>query len=492
MQWYSPRSVRHVWVGAAILLCALARASGMADAQSPSQPPAQPQVSEELLARVPEDLREAARKTVMSERLQRDLLGLSAPGEFRLAILLRVADRAGAEDLILDKLPTEPPRTRMYLVQAMRGARWAAHARTRPTLHRLLTDDTDPDTIRATLDALWSLSRTADTDTLRVLRERVAREHKDGPTPLFETVGHLEHRWQTLTRGTMLPTFLQKPPALFTVPTKRRTVRVVAFGDFGTGTPEQRDVAQAIQRLHRRRPFTLGVTLGDNFYPRGMESTTDVRWTTYWEEQYGRLGVPFYATLGNHDWMLPDSPAAELMYAARSRTWRMPATYYTFVAGPVQFFATDTTAMSATQQIWLRDALDRSRARWKVVYGHHPAYREVPEGFDVPESFKVGKKGLMQADMFRLVPILTGRADVYLAGHEHSMQHFKPEENTHHVIAGGGGRTLYPVQNTGASAVLFAKSTLGFAVLDATDDRLTITFVGTDGQPMYEHVLTHP
>ena len=52
----------------------------------------------------------------------------------------------------------------------------------------------------------------------------------------------------------------------------------------------------------------------------------------------------------------------------------MPAAYYTFQAGAVQFFALDTDLISEAQLRWLTESLDKSVATWKVVYGHHPIY----------------------------------------------------------------------------------------------------------------------
>jgi hypothetical protein len=89
---------------------------------------------------------------------------------------------------------------------------------------------------------------------------------------------------------------------------------------------------------------------------------------------YDPLGIKFYATLGNHDWGFADSPAAEILYTWKSPSWRMPAPYYTFTAGPMQFFAMDTNEVSEAQLLWLKDELAKSRARWKLVYGHHPIY----------------------------------------------------------------------------------------------------------------------
>ena len=45
---------------------------------------------------------------------------------------------------------------------------------------------------------------------------------------------------------------------------KKRVVRVLAFGDFGDGSPRQEHVAEAMRRLHHDKPFDLALTLGDN------------------------------------------------------------------------------------------------------------------------------------------------------------------------------------------------------------------------------------
>ena len=89
-----------------------------------------------------------------------------------------------------------------------------------------------------------------------------------------------------------------------------------------------------------------------------MESPTDPRWKRLWADLYDPLGIQFYATLGNHDWVLPDSPAAEMLFSRESPSWRMPATYYTYTAGPVQFFALDTDVISDKQLDWLTEQLD--------------------------------------------------------------------------------------------------------------------------------------
>ena len=85
---------------------------------------------------------------------------------------------------------------------------------------------------------------------------------------------------------------------------------------------EQKMVAQTIATYHQGQRFDFAITLGDNFYSVGMESPSDSRWKTWFEDLYGPLGIPFYASLGNQDWGHPDSPAAEILYSGLTPTWR--------------------------------------------------------------------------------------------------------------------------------------------------------------------------
>ncbi|MEJ2207284.1 MAG: metallophosphoesterase, partial [Gemmatimonadota bacterium] len=80
-----------------------------------------------------------------------------------------------------------------------------------------------------------------------------------------------------------------------------------------------------------------------------------------------------------------------------------------------------------TQLDWLARELSESRARWKVVYGHHPLYGHNP------------RRGHSPVMIERLEPILVqGGADVYLAGHDHVLDMMKPIRGVHHITSGGG------------------------------------------------------
>jgi hypothetical protein len=254
-------------------------------------------------------------------------------------------------------------------------------------------------------------------------------------------------RWLGQQLGDAVPRFLQTPPPSFTVVPATRRIRVLVFGDYGN-LPAQRAIAADMTRYHQAHPFTLGITVGDNFYnPDGMSSPSDPRWRTLWEDVYGPMRIPFYASLGNHDWYNGDSPAAEIMH--KSSSWHMPAEFYRFRAGPVEFFAIDTQIgeVSPVQLDWLAKALASSSAPWKVVYGHYP----IVDPTGAPDRRFAGLLSVVEQ----------GHADVYLCGHIHDLSKIPARGNLHFLLSGGGGT-----------------EGKGFAVLEADAHTLTMTLVG--------------
>lgn len=276
-----------------------------------------------------------------------------------------------------------------------------------------------------------------------------------------------------------------------------RPVRVAALGDFGEDPGRdlqpQRDVARAMVALDAREPFDLGITLGDNFYPNGLASVDSPRWKSQWEDLYGPLGIRFYATLGNHDYVdAPASLEAELGYTGRSATWCLPKSHYTFTAGPVQFFAVDTTPVEspkravhaptpmAAQKEWLARELEKSRAPWKVVYAHHPIYTNGEHGSDHGKGL-----GVLPAVRDYLLPLLEQHeVDIYLAGHDHDLQALKPAGGVRFFISGGGGRYLRELEKDECRE--WAAAAHGFTVLEADAERMTVSFYGKTGDLLHE------
>ncbi len=435
-------------------------------------------LSDAVLSRLPGDWRQLAGTLVKAtEREQQRLLTVSEE-VLRQTVVRLLLRSSRADAFVREQIAKDPsPRVRTTIVQAIAAdARWIALPDTAALIERVVSSDADP---VVSLAALETLRRVRMRALNALLNERITAAKTAADAETLERLAREQERWLNLERGTMLPAFLTAPPPVFRVKAEDIPVRVLAFGDFGNGSAAQKGTAETIAGYHRDRRFDLAITLGDNFYDRGMESPADPRWETWFEQLYGRLGVTFYAALGNHDWGHPDSPAAEILYSATSQTWRMPASYYTFTAGAVQFFAIDTqsVALSDKQLQWLDRAIASSQARWKIVYGHHPIYSGGAYE-DRPDLIT------------RLLPLLRNRVDAIFAGHDHNLQVIKPEAGVHFFIAGGGGAGLYELRPYERS--VFASRSNGFAVIEADRDRLVVSLVDASGKPVYEETIRKP
>ncbi|HET6146202.1 MAG TPA: metallophosphoesterase [Polyangia bacterium] len=323
------------------------------------------------------------------------------------------------------------------------------------------------------LAAAYGLRRAQLAPVIGALERRLQTGARDAPAR--ERIAREIERHQVFAAGQNLPHFLREAPPVFSLNLDGKPrVRVLAFGDFGDGSPRQERVAEAIRRMHAQQPFDLAITLGDNFYPAGVTGPADPRWQRDFARLYEPMRIRFYPTLGNHDWLLADSPAAEVLHSAQSPYWRMPAARYTFVAGSIQFFAIDTNLVSRAQLDWLDRELARSTARWKVVYGHHPI-------------FSYGAHGDEPLVRDNVLPVLRGRAQVYLCGHDHDLQHLGPEAGVHFVVAGGGGAQARRISKGPRS--LFAASKNGFAVIEGTRTALTVSLVGDDLKTLHRFTL---
>jgi hypothetical protein len=330
--------------------------------------------------------------------------------------------------------------------------------------------EADPDAGVAML-ALESLRSQQAARLGQIYRKRLERARSANDAAGLKALIPESQFWISYSQGAVLPRSLQEAPPVFEAVPAGKPLRAVVIGDYGAGTPAMTQTAAAALAYHRRSPFHIGLTLGDNLPPDGAAGISDPRWKNEWEDLYGPMKIPFFASTGNHDWHLGESPAAEILYTHRSGTWRMPALFYSFTAGPVQFFALGTQTMSDAQLKWLDEELGRSKARWKIVYGHHPIYSE-------------GSHGDTDGFDTTLLPLLKGRAQAYIAGHDHMAQHLKPEGGVHFFVNAAGGQTMRKARSS--ERTLYAGAFYGFMVIEAAADELTVRFVDLDGEAQYQ------
>jgi len=267
-----------------------------------------------------------------------------------------------------------------------------------------------------------------------------------------------------------------------------KPLRVVVIGDMGTGRPDQHQVAATLTTRAKLDAYDLALTLGDNFYPRGVQSAEDPQWTTAFEDVYNdpALDIPFFASLGNHDHL--GVPTAQVDYAKREGRWRMPARWYAFEehladGGSAAFFALDTQALRAStkdreaQVAWLDGRLAASEAEWTIVYGHHP-------------PFTHGHHDGSRTMRNHVVPVLARHgADLHLSGHNHHLELLEPKDGVTYAVSGAAAGLDKSYETKVGDDTVFIKNGGGFLELSITSRELVMVFVGLDGSELHTHRL---
>lgn len=435
-----------------------------------------PSAADEVAAKLPPDVADAAHKWLHADRKELKAELAFSPEDLEREVIVLLASEPEAADFVLSRLAGEKPKTVTLVLRVIAfDPFWTGVPNLVATLKADAAAATSADVVEAYLDTIRAL----ETKEIRaVIASKLAAARAAGDSKTVEALAASDERWLMIQRGAPIPGYMRRAPAVFSVAAAEKPIRVIGMGDFGSGTQSQRDVAAAIVAMGKAAPFDFGITFGDNFYPSGMTSTDDPRWHDWWEALYGPLGVAFYPSFGNHEWYSDDGAVSELAY--RSPTWRFPAPYYTYTAGSVQFFVVDTTEISEAQVLWLDREISASKAHWKVVYGHHPIF--APEA-----TAKAG--AYMKTMQARLWPVIRGRVDAYLCGHQHAMAHMDPVDGVHFFMSGGGGAPLGKVAKN-APGALFAESRFGFLTLEADASRLTLTLFDSNGKPFDSETVT--
>jgi tartrate-resistant acid phosphatase type 5 len=270
----------------------------------------------------------------------------------------------------------------------------------------------------------------------------------------------------------------------------------LVVGDWGrNGTNHQREVAAQMAKTAENGGGRCVLSVGDNFYEDGVQSTSDPQWRTSYEDIYSArsLQIPWYVALGNHDYR--GVPQAQIDYAKTSPRWRMPSRYYK-VSGSgmdaphLDLFVIDTSPLVnkyrenvhtviaenvASQDVsaqlrWLDEQLGKSTAEWKLVIGHHTIYSGGSGHGDTPETEAL------------IDPLLRKhRVQAYINGHDHDLQHIR--RNGVDYICCGAGSEVRPVQ--AIEGTLFCQSQSGFAAMRSDPEALTVEFRDFTGASLY-------
>ncbi len=207
--------------------------------------------------------------------------------------------------------------------------------------------------------------------------------------------------------------------AEFAFPLQANSVRLAVIGDLGTGEQPQIDVAQQMVKSRAAFPFEFVITVGDNLYTGSEPSDFEQDFAVPYKPLLD-AGVPFYATLGNHD------KTNERFYKPFNMNG---ANYYTFTKGHVRFFALDSNYMDPKQMAWLETKLrDAGNGDWKICFFHHPLYSSGE--FHGPDT-----------DLRKVLEPLFVKygVDVVFAGHDHVYERVHPQQGIYYFTEGASG-----------------------------------------------------
>lgn len=250
-------------------------------------------------------------------------------------------------------------------------------------------------------------------------------------------------------------------------------LRFAVVGDAGKGAEA---VSAGIAKVHAATPLDAVLIPGDNFYPCGVTSPTDPRWSIL--RPLSRLDVPLYAILGNHDYCGKAKPDAQV--SAPLPHWILPARQYTATPKLADFVFVDTTPFADEHDLKsvpsaIRGGFTGSHARWRIVVGHHIVVSSGWHGrFPRREHARM---------LTLLKPLREANVDLYVCGHDHHMELLDTRPR---ILVSGAGSSPVPPLARRARTVWPDEPmrTIGFAVVELTTEKMTVRFFDGSGVPL--------
>ena len=282
-----------------------------------------------------------------------------------------------------------------------------------------------------------------------------------------------------------IPASTLTPSATFTPlpsPTSEPPIRFAVIGDYGEAGIDEKEVSDLV---HSWGPDFI-ITVGDNNYPSGAASTIDQNIGQYYHDYLypykGNFGPGaktnrFFPSLGNHDWLTAGAKPY-LDY------FTLPGNglYYSFVGGPVEFFAIDSDyhdpagiTTTSRQATWLKDALAASTSPWKIVYFHLPPYSSGSVHGSTPEL---------------QWPFKQWGATAVLSGHDHTYERIIVDGFPYFVDGlGGNGKYSFNSTPVPGSQVRY-DSDQGAMLVTANSSSITFEFFNVQKQVIDTYTLS--
>lgn len=290
-------------------------------------------------------------------------------------------------------------------------------------------------------------------------------------------------------------------------------VNLLAIGDWGGinkkpyRTKKQLDVAKQMQFYASAINVSFVLSLGDNFYPNGVESANDERFKQTFEDVYLKDSLkftPWFVIAGNHDHR-QRLVNYQIQHTKLSKIWNFPDYIYILKLNfkskskSIKFIMIDTTIMCNLFEFenmfpnmlnqTFYDLIEQtirkqtSKNDIKILVGHHPAYSAM-------EQRKNSR--CMTQNLLKLMK--TYSINTYLSGHDHTFQYntYKINNNKYiNMFVSGAGKELYNTSrllynhNDGFNTEFFYSrlndDSAGFMAISAYSNKLIVTFIDSKG-----------
>ncbi|XP_071702296.1 purple acid phosphatase 17-like [Rutidosis leptorrhynchoides] len=275
----------------------------------------------------------------------------------------------------------------------------------------------------------------------------------------------------------------------------------LVVGDWGRrGLYNQSNVAFQMGKVGEKMDVDFIVSTGDNFYDSGLVDEDDPAFFESFTNVYTApsLQKQWYSVLGNHDYRGNALAQLSPVLTQRDSKWLCLRSFI-LSSGNVEFFFVDTTPFqekyfTETDQTYdwrgvvpvrdyisglLKDvevALKESKAKWKIVVGHHTI-------------FSGGVHGSTQELVDRLLPILQeNEVNLYINGHDHCLQHISSSNSQLQFLTSGGGSKAWRGEFTpwNLDEMKFYYDGQGFMAAEITDNELYLAFYDIFGNILHK------
>ena len=239
------------------------------------------------------------------------------------------------------------------------------------------------------------------------------------------------------------------------------------IGDWGRrGQFFQRHVAAKMDEI----AYDAIISVGDNFYPDGIESSTDSQIKESWSDIYN-TNKPWYVALGNHD----HHGNAKAQTQIDLPWWNMPAPVFDVTVCGHTFVIMDSTTIDGSQWAHVDHLLEKSTNTYKWIVAHHPIY-SAGWHHNVKDDYRY-----KMIEMYKKHNVIA-----ILSGHDHNLQYIE-YENIRQIISGSGS-SAYFVQ-TKQDGLEFFKPEAGFVNLAISDNNVQLTYIGVNGTLFTKTIL---